>query len=50
MTVPFWCLLVILSIPYLLFFYTLRCRGRQLGRIDAHYPRLQYTQFDGIGA
>ena len=43
MTVPFWCLMVILIIPYLLFIYTMQCRARPLGRIDAHYPRMQYT-------
>lgn len=50
MTVPFWSLLVILVIPYLLYFYTMRCRAQQLGEIENHYPRIQYTLLDGIGA
>ncbi len=50
MTVPFWCLFIILVIPYLLFFYTMRRRAIQLGSVDNHYPRIQYTQLDGLGA
>jgi len=50
MTTPFWCLLVIAFIPYVLapvggFFKT-----RQFGTLDNKNPRLQSAQLEGPGA
>jgi uncharacterized MAPEG superfamily protein len=50
MTVPFWCLLAAVEIPYLLSFTGAAFRNRELGSVDNRNPRLQAQQLTGAGA
>ena len=50
MTTPFWCLLVVSFIPFVLGFVSHYFRYKQLGSIDNKYPRLQQAQLTGAGA
>jgi len=50
MTTPFWCLLVVMVIPYLLSTSTGYVRVKQLGSLDNKYPRAQAAQLEGVGA
>ena len=50
MTVPFWCLLAAVTIPYLLAFTGAALRKRELGSVDNRHPRQQVMQLTGTGA
>lgn len=50
MTVPFWCLLVVLTINYVLAALGGLFKWRQLGHLDNHHPRAQSSQLTGAGA
>lgn len=50
MTTPFWCLLVVMLIPYLLSTATGYVKVKQLGRLDNKQPRIQAAQLEGMGA
>ena len=50
MTTPFWCLLVVVFIPFVLAPLGGYYRGRQLGQVDNKNPRAQAAQLDGAGA
>ena len=50
MTIPFWCLLIIVIIPYLLAGASGYFRANQLGKIDLNNPREQATLLTGAGA
>ena len=50
MTIPFWCLLVVLIIPYLLAGASGYFRAKQLGTVDLNNPRQQATLLTGPGA
>ena len=47
MTTPFWCLSILLLLPYVLAGYY---KIRQLGALDNHHPRSQAADLEGIGA
>ncbi len=50
MTIPFWCLVVAIVIPYLLTAVANYFKMRQFGYIDHHAPRAQLMALQGIGA
>jgi uncharacterized MAPEG superfamily protein len=50
MTVPFWCLLAAVAMPYLLAFTGAAYRQRELGSVDNRHPRQQAQQLTGAGA
>jgi uncharacterized MAPEG superfamily protein len=50
MTIPFWCLLVAILMPYVLAGVGGYFRQKQFGGIDNKYPRLQKAQLEGAGA
>jgi uncharacterized MAPEG superfamily protein len=50
MTIPFWCLLITVIIPYPLAMLGGYFRRKQLGILDNNYPRIQSTQLEGVGA
>lgn len=50
MTIPFWCVLAVLVLNYLLAVTGGVLRIVQLGRLDNHYPRDQALLLKGIGA
>ncbi len=50
MTTPFWCLLVIVAMPYVLAGLTGYFKARQFGGIDNHHPRAQTALLEGPGA
>jgi uncharacterized MAPEG superfamily protein len=50
MTIPFWCLLVAILIPYVLAGVGGYFRVRQLGTIDNKHPRAQAAELTGAGA
>ena len=50
MTVPFWCLLVVALIPYVLAALGGYFRVAQLGSFDNYEPRRQYARLEGSGA
>lgn len=50
MTTPFWCLLIIVIIPYLLAGLGGYFRIKQTGRLDNNYPRVQLAALEGTGA
>lgn len=50
MTVPFWCLLVVVLIPYVLSTSGGYFRVRQLGELDNKHPRAQAAKLEGAGA
>lgn len=50
MTTAFWCLLVVIVIPYVLAGVGGYFRMRQFGAVDNKYPRLQAAKAEGIGA
>lgn len=49
MTTPFWCLLVIAMLPYLLAAIGIYFRIRQFGHWDNDNPRAQYARLEGPG-
>ena len=50
MTTPFWCLLVVAVLPYLLAGTGGYLRIRQLGELDNNHPRVQALRLEGIAA
>jgi uncharacterized MAPEG superfamily protein len=50
MTIPFWCLLVTIVIPYVLAGTGGYFRVRQLGALDNKHPRAQASELTGAGA
>ncbi len=50
MTTPFWCLLVVAVMPYVLAAVGGYFRVRQLGVLDNNHPRIQATRLEGIAA
>jgi len=50
MTTPFWCVLVVILIPYVLAGVGAYYKSRQFGTIDTHHPRAQAAALEGAGA
>lgn len=50
MTIPFWCLLIVLIIPYLLAGVAGYFKTTQLGTLDNNNPRQQLAALTGAGA
>jgi uncharacterized MAPEG superfamily protein len=50
LTTPFWCLLAVAAIPYLLAGIGAYLRVQQLGSLDANHPRLQALELRGAAA
>ena len=50
MTVPFWCLVVVMFLPFVLAGYGGYLRGQAFGDADNKQPRVQAAQLEGIGA
>ena len=50
MTIPLWCLVIAVFIPYVLTGMGAYYRNQQFGMIDNHHPRTQAAQFEGVGA
>jgi uncharacterized MAPEG superfamily protein len=50
MTVPFWCLLIVIFIPYVISTLTGYFKTRQLGTLDNKNPRVQAGELTGVGA
>jgi uncharacterized MAPEG superfamily protein len=50
MTTPFWCLMVLALVPYLLAALGGYMRRKQFGVMDNHHPRIQNAQLTGVGA
>ena len=49
MTTPFWCLLIVAFLPYLLAVTGIFFRIRQFGDWDNDNPRAQYARLEGAG-
>ena len=50
MTTPFWCLSILLLLPYVLAGLGGYYKIRQLGALDNYHPRSQAADIEGIGA
>lgn len=50
MTTPFWCLLVVAAMPYVLAGVGGYLKIKQLGGLDNHHPRIQNTLLRGAAA
>jgi uncharacterized MAPEG superfamily protein len=50
MTIPFWCLLVAVFMPYVLAGVAGYFKAKQFGTIDARHPRTQAAALTGTGA
>ena len=50
MTIPFWCVLIILFLPYTLVPISAKYRIEQFGCYDNNHPRDQWNQLTGRGA
>jgi uncharacterized MAPEG superfamily protein len=50
MTTPFWCLFVIVLMPFVLSPVVVWQRMRQFGKVDNKNPRQQQAQLTGLGA
>lgn len=50
MTIPLWCLAVVMFLPYLLAGYADYLRIRQFGSMDNDDPRTQSAKLEGVGA
>jgi uncharacterized MAPEG superfamily protein len=50
MTIPFWCLLIAVLIPYVLAFTAAYHKSRQFGSVDNNQPRAQGAALTGTGA
>lgn len=50
MTTPFWCLLIVAVLPYVLAGVGGYLRVQQLGSLDNHHPRLQAQELRGVAA
>ena len=49
MTVPFWCLLVAVVLPYVWAGVGGRFKAKQFGTVDANEPRVQAALLEGAG-
>lgn len=49
MTIPFWCLLIVVFIPYVLAGVSGYHKTKQLGSVDIGMPRLQNSKLEGAG-
>jgi uncharacterized MAPEG superfamily protein len=49
-TTPFWCLLIVAILPYLLAGFGAQLRAKQLGTLDNHHPRVQAQELRGPAA
>ena len=50
MTTPFWCLLIVTLLPYVLAGIGGYLRVKQLGALDNHHPRVQAQELRGPAA
>ncbi|NOX49157.1 MAG: hypothetical protein GXP16_01300 [Gammaproteobacteria bacterium] len=50
MTIPLWCLVAGIFLPYLWAGVSVPLRARQLGTVDLEQPRLQAAELTGSGA
>lgn len=50
MTTPFWCLLVVAVLPYVLANMGGYFKFKQFGNVDINHPREQAARLEGIGA
>lgn len=50
MTTPFWCLLAVAFIPYILSTVGGYFKTKQFGSLDNKSPRLQSAKLEGVGA
>lgn len=50
MTTPFWCLLIVLVMPYVLAGLGGALRVKQLGSLDNNHPRVQAQELRGVAA
>ena len=50
MTIPFWCLLFVLLLPYAMTIASVRYRKAQFGNSDNNQPREQSAALTGAGA
>ena len=50
MTTPFWCLLVVVLLPYVLSGFGGYYRGKEFGNADNRNPRAQAARLEGTGA
>ena len=49
MTIPFWCLLIVAFIPYVMAGVSGYHKTKQLGSVDIGMPRLQNIRLEGAG-
>lgn len=50
MTTPFWCLVIVMVIPYLLAALGGYYKTKQFGALDNKSPRVQSARLEGVGA
>lgn len=50
MTIPFWCVLIIIFLPYVATVLTAGQKKAQFGSADNQLPRVQAGQLTGLGA
>jgi uncharacterized MAPEG superfamily protein len=50
LTIPFWCLLVAIFMPYVLAGTSVYFRAQQFGAVDNNQPRVQAAALTGAGA
>lgn len=50
MTTPFWCLVIVAVIPFVLAGIGGYLRIQQLGSLDNNHPRIQAQQLEGVAA
>ncbi|MEZ7978817.1 MAG: MAPEG family protein [Myxococcota bacterium] len=50
MTIPFWCLVVVIFIPIILGFVGAKARTDEFGSADNKHPRSQAAKLEGRGA
>ncbi len=50
MTIPFWCLIVAVAMPYVLAGVGGYFKVKQFGSLDIATPRVQAAQLEGLGA
>ena len=50
MTTPFWCLTIVIFLPFLMSYTAGYFKIKSFGRYDNNNPRIQSSQLEGIGA
>ena len=50
MTIPFWCLIIAIVIPYLIAGISVYFKNQQFGTVDNNSPRVQAASLEGAGA